>query len=143
MPTPSTRALLEKAYRATLYEFDTPAGGARLRIDEPSAAIAAVHAAFGVEHSGIITGWNPHSVPRPLVSNDSANRRLLARLKAADYKAWPARHIAIEHKWNEQGYFVPGIPLELLLELGREFNQHAVVHIDDHAVPRLVWCQER
>jgi hypothetical protein len=143
MSTPATRAQLEKTFRATIYEFDTPAGGARLRIDEPSTALAAVHAAFGVEHSGFITAWNPHSVRRPMASNDAANWRLQARLKAADFKAWPARHVAIDPRWSEQGFFVPGIPLALLLELGREFSQHAVVHADDHAVPRLAWCFDR
>jgi len=131
---------LEKAFRETVYEFDTPAGGARLRIDEPSAALAAVHAALGVACWGLITAWNPRSGPRPLAHNEDANARLQARLATLGYRAWPARSVATQPQWHEPGFFVPGIPLGLLLELGREFDQHAVLHADDHAVPRLAWC---
>jgi hypothetical protein len=143
MPGLPARGQLESAFRATLYEFDTPAGGARLRIDEPSAALAAVQAALGVECSGLVTGWNPRSGPRPIADNEAVNARLLARLAALGWQAWPARHVAPQREWDELGLFVPGIGLAQLLELGREFDQHAVLHADDHAVPRLVWCYDR
>ena len=138
-----SRDELEKAFRDTAYEFDTPAGGARLRIDEPSAALAAVQAALGVECSGLITAWNPRSGPRSLAENEVENGRLLGQLATLGFDAWPARHVAPQPEWHERGFFVPGIGLAQLLELGREFDQHAVLHSDDHSVPRLAWCHQR
>jgi hypothetical protein len=137
-----SRAQLDSAFRATRYEFETPAGGSRLRIDERSAALAAVQAALGVECCGLITAWNPRSGPRPIADNEAVNGRLLARLAALGFQAWPARHVASQREWDERGFFVPGISLAQLLELGREFDQHAVLHAGDDSLPRIAWCHE-
>jgi hypothetical protein len=48
--------------------------------------------------------------------------------------------VALQREWDELGFFVPGIGLAQLLGLGREFDQHAVVHAGEDSVPRIAWC---
>ena len=131
---------LEAAYRATDYVVEAVGGAFTLRIDEPSAALALLHAARGVRHSAYLSAWNLGSVARVTADNEAAHARLLAALATAGCAAiegwgrdpggeWPA----------ERSLLVPGLAPYAALALAREFGQNAFLHAGEDAVPRLVW----
>ncbi len=136
----SIAARLEAAYRATDYVVEAPQGAFTLRVGEASAALAALHARYGVDSSVYLSAWNPGSVPCAAADNDAAHARLSAALRRAG-------HLGIEGwgrdpsgEWPaERSLLVPGLALPLARELARRFGQNAFLHAATDAVPRLVW----
>jgi hypothetical protein len=135
---------LESLYRATDYLVEAPVGAFVLRIDAPSAALAALHARHGVRCSAFLSACNPASELRDAAENAAAHARLLAALRAAGHVgiegwgrdptgAWPA----------ERSVLVPGLPLSGALALARRFGQSAFLHAGADAVPRLQWTAPR
>ncbi|MCC7463814.1 MAG: DUF3293 domain-containing protein [Gammaproteobacteria bacterium] len=131
---------LEAAYRATEYVVEAPQGTFTLRVGEPSAALALLHAQHGVCVSAYLSAWNPGSVARAAADNAAAHARLLAALAAAGLQgiggwgrdpsgAWPA----------ERSLLVPGLARPAALVLARQFGQYACLLAGEDAVPRLVW----
>jgi hypothetical protein len=134
--------LLETAFRATRYELVTPLFPTTVRIDEPSANLAALQRALGVAQSGVVSAWNPRGERRPHHENAAAHARLCACAAAFGLQSWPAWHRAPDAQWDEQGLFIAGIDRVALLALGREFGQHAVLHAGADGRPRLLWCED-
>jgi hypothetical protein len=133
---------LAAAYRATDYVVEAPAGAFTLHVDEPSAALAALHAQHQVRSSACISAWNPGSVPASAAANDAAHRRLLGLLQAAGHAviagwgrdptgAWPA----------ERSLLALGITAGSARRLAAAFGQNALLHAGADAVPRLVWVR--
>jgi hypothetical protein len=131
---------LEAAFRATRYELTTPFLATTLRVDEASAALGTLQALAGASESGLVGAWNPRSERRSAQQNEAAHARLAARVAASGLKAWPAWARAPQPEWDEQCLYIAGIGLDALLALGREFDQHAVLHAGPEACPRLAWC---
>ncbi|WP_316152572.1 DUF3293 domain-containing protein [Cupriavidus sp. BIC8F] len=127
-----------QAYRETHYRVlgDLPM---ILRVDQPSAPLAALHRALGVASSAFITAANPFS----LRCDDDANARRQQAL-AQDVARMGLRAIeaAGEHPANgwpaEPSFLVPGLSLEDARALGERYGQNAVVWSGADAVPRLV-----
>jgi len=133
---------LEAVYRATDYVVEAPAAAFTLHVDEPSAALAALHALHQVRSSAFISAWNPASMPATAAANEAAHRRLLGQLQAAGHGviegwgrdpagAWPA----------ERSVLVLGITAEEARRLAAGFGQNALLHAGADAVPRLVWLR--
>ena len=131
---------LEAAYRATDYVIEAPAGAFTLRVDEPSAALAGLHARHGVRCSAFISACNPASVPQSAADNEAAHARLLAAVRRTDLAciegwgrdptgAWP----------SERSVVVLGITEELARRLAAGFGQNALLYAHADAVPRLLW----
>ena len=132
---------LEAAYRATDYVVEAPAGAFALHVDEPSAALAALHAQYRVQSSAFVSAWNPRSMPASTADNDAAHRRLLGLLQVAGYAviegwgrdrrgAWPA----------ERSLLVLGIAAEQAQRLAADFGQNALLYAGADAIPRLLWA---
>ncbi len=130
----------EAAYRATDYVVEAPDGAFVLRVDEPSAALAALHARYGAEGSAFVSAWNPGSAPAAARTNDAAHRRLLDVLRAGGQRvfegwgrdptgAWPA----------ERSLLVLGIGAAAARSLAADFGQRALLYAGVDAVPRLLW----
>jgi len=131
---------LEAAYRVTDYVVHAPGGVCTLHVDEPSAALAALHAQHGVQCSAFISAWNPGSVPASAADNEAAHRRLLALLRAGGHPliegwgrdptgAWPA----------ERSVLALGISASAARRLAARCGQRALLCAGADAVPRLVW----
>ncbi|NOV23372.1 DUF3293 domain-containing protein [Cupriavidus necator] len=127
-----------RAYRETHYRVlgDRPM---RLRIDQPSAALAALHQAHGVDCSAFITAANPFSQR----CGDAANaQRQLALAQNLERMGLRAIAAAGEHPSNgwpaEPSFLVPGLSLQDARMLGEQYGQNAVVWSGADAVPRLV-----
>ncbi|NSX16782.1 DUF3293 domain-containing protein [Cupriavidus taiwanensis] len=127
-----------QAYRETHYRVpgDMPM---TLRIDQPSAALAALHRALGVECSAFITAANPFSQR----CDDAANaRRQQALAQDVVQMGWRAIDALGAHPSNgwpaEPSFLVPGLSLADARMLGEKYQQNAVVWSGEDAVPRLV-----
>jgi hypothetical protein len=127
-----------RAYRETHYRVlgDAPM---TLRIDQPSAALAALHQALGVDCSAFITAANPFSRH----CDDDANARRQQTL-ARDIAGMGLRAMeaAGEHPSNgwpaEPSFLVPGLSRANARALGEKYQQNALVWCGADAVPRLV-----
>lgn len=127
-----------RAYRETRYRVlgDTPM---TLRVDQPSAPLAALQRALGVASSAFITAANPFSQ----CCDDDANA-LRQQALARDVASLGMRAIeaAGEHPSNgwptEPSFLVPGMSLMDARALGERYAQNAVVWSGADAVPRLV-----
>ena len=136
----SPAAHLEMAYRATDYVVEAADGAFTLRVDEASAALAALHVRRGVGGSVFISAWNPLSVPRSAGENDSAHARLLVALRADGHEAIEGWGRDPSGEWPaERSLLVPGLALPRALELAQRFGQNALLQAAEDAVPRLVW----
>ncbi len=133
-------AMLATAYNATHYEVRAPGGLLLLLLDRPNPQLRAVHEQFGVSCSAFLTAWNPRSVPTPAAQNEAALWQLQQQIAALGLVCWSGSGRDPSGKWAaEESLFVPGLELTRASELGRRFDQHAIVHAQNDAVPRLVW----
>jgi hypothetical protein len=133
-------AALAAAYNATLYEVHAPDGLLLLRLDVFNPQLKSVHDELRVDTSAFLTAWNPRSVPTPAAENAAALERMRREIANLGLLSWPGWGRDPSGKWPaEQSLFVPGLDLARATELGRQFDQHAIVHTQHDAVPRLVW----
>lgn len=129
---------LVQAYRETHYQVHG-AEPFTLRVDEPSAALAAAHKHFRTDCSAFITACNPFSEDVGAASNAQLHADLgleLARRSLA-YVEGIGQHPS--NQWSgEASYLVFGLKLEAAKTLGRALRQNAIVRSDADAVPRLI-----
>ena len=128
---------LIQAFRETHYQVHG-AEPFTLRVDEPSAALAAAHKRFRTDCSAFITACNPFSEDVGAASNARRHADLgleLARRSLAHIEGI-GQHPS--NQWpGEASYLVFGLKLEAAKTLGRALRQNAIVWSDADAVPRL------
>ena len=131
---------LEAAYRRTRYEVLAPEGLLLLQLDVHNPGLLTVHERLGVRCSAFLTAWNPRSMPQPPAQNAAALKRMQRVLAGLGLECWPGWGRDPTGAWPaEESLFVPGLALAVAQRLGREFDQHAIVHALHDAVPRLLW----
>jgi hypothetical protein len=104
---------------------ETPDGPLTVRPGDPAPA--------PLRPAGIVTAFNPASRPLPSDANHRADAALRAHLAAPGLSAHRtvARDPAGEsHAWDEPGWCVTGDVRGLVVRLGADFGQNAVVWID-------------
>ena len=138
VPDSVVDAGLVQAFRETHYQVHG-AEPFTLRVDEPSAALAAAHRRFRTDCSAFITACNPFSEDVGAESNGRRHadlglelaRRSLTHVEGIGQhpsNGWP----------GEPSYLVFGLKLEAAKTLGRALEQNAIVWSDADAVPRLI-----
>jgi hypothetical protein len=126
------------AYHRALYQVRGPAAFT-LRIDQSSPELLAAHQQSGVGCSAFLTACNPYSRLLPDAENDARHAHLIQRLDALDFRHWPGFGADPEGRWpGETSVLVFGIAQQLASELGRHFEQNAIVWAGSEAVPRLL-----
>jgi hypothetical protein len=127
-----------RAYRETEYRVhgDAPL---TLKIDKPSAPLAALHQRLHVASSAFITAANPFSQPCDASQNDARQHALADELAQLGFAAIPGIGQHPDNGWpGEPSFLVPGIPLEAARTLGTKYGQNAIVWSGADAVPRLI-----
>lgn len=126
IPADKLRAFLDAEYRVRL-----PQGGCTvIRIGEPLPR--ALHPLLRDEHEpwGFITAWNPFARRVSRESNRATQRELLAALRERHAGVRPALGKSVsadQGRWREPSLFVIGLDFDALDELGRRFEQAAIV----------------
>ena len=132
-------AALIAAYKATHYEVHAPEGLLQLQVDVPNARLRALHEKLRVNCSAFLTAWNPRSVPTPEAKNAAALDRMRAGIASLGFAMWPGWGRDPSGTWAaEESLFVPGLELASASRLARDFDQHAIVHALEDAIPRLI-----
>lgn len=86
-----------------------------------------IEAYWPVRRYGLVTAWNPASIPQPDAANAAANAALVARLDAAGIERHAAHAYDREGRWREPGWLVANVEDAALDRLGREFGQAGVL----------------
>ena len=129
---------LVEAYKRTRYRVDG-SPPFHLRVDVPSAPLAALMTRFGAASAALITAWNPYSAPCTAEENARVQGRLQAELEALGLGIVPGFG-----EWEdapsegEPSFLVIGIDAARACDLGRRYRQHAILLAEGDAVPRLV-----
>lgn len=126
---------LVEAYRKAAYEVHAEPPFT-LRVDDPSPALASLHAALGVHASAFITAHNPGEELEP-AENETRQAALEAHVRRRGFPMIPGVGRDDAGTWAEASVLVLGISREEACALGREYGQNAILHAAEDAVPRL------
>lgn len=75
-----------------------------------------------------ITAWNPCSQPLPEEENRRRQRMLEDALREGKWRYFPGAGVPEDNSWQaEESFLIAGISLEDALELGKRFEQHAIL----------------
>ena len=138
---------LEAAYRATDYVVELLSGKGQdagvdpivLKIDSASRELRALHRRHGVDCSCFITACNPFSRPLDEESNLYRQEALAVELRRRSLGFLPGEGLHPSNGWPpEPSFLVLGLALEASKNLGRHFEQNAIVWAGADAVPKLV-----
>ena len=133
IPRETIQAYLETEYIAF---GDAPT---TLRIGETSAALAALHKAYGVNCSAFITGCNPYSEHRTPEFNAERQQALARDLEQLGLVAIDGIGKHPSNDWpGEASFLVPGLSLENAKTLATQYGQNAIVWSAEDATPQLV-----
>ena len=128
-----------RAYLATDYRLGHIEHDITLNIGVRSARLAALFTSSGVACGAFLTAYNP----RGAIQSDEANERGHAELASMlhdqglqtiegsgseEGTEWPA----------EKSYFALGLQLDAAKQIGRHFDQDAIVWVGADAVPQLI-----
>jgi hypothetical protein len=127
------------AYLATHYKVTGTARPFVLRVGQPSAELAALHRASGVNCSAFITAWNPRSVATSEDLNRASQRRLESQLTAMSLTFLAGIGEDPAGVWpGEPSALVLGLARSEAERVGRTFGQLAIVWCGEPAIPELV-----
>jgi hypothetical protein len=133
---------LLSAYRSTRYTVGDGAGWF-LTIDQPCVPLARLMSRHGVSCAAYLTACNPQSRVLSDAENALASRQLRQRLERGGWAIYRGRALTVDDSWPaEESYLVPGLIRRMTVELGRQFNQLAVLWCSRDAIARLIWCDQ-
>ncbi|TXI89008.1 MAG: DUF3293 domain-containing protein [Cupriavidus sp.] len=129
---------LVQAYLETHYQVQGSAPMV-LRVGEVNLALAALHAAAGVDCSAFITAWNPLSVQQEPARNLALQQSLEHVLQQ---RGWRWINGVGQHPVNsrpgEESFLMLGVALDDARALGVQFGQNAIVWSGADALPQLI-----
>lgn len=126
------RAFLDAEYRVRL-----PQGGwAVIRIGESLPGALRSLSRDKREPWGFITAWNPCTRQTSRERNRAAQRELLALLRERGARLRAGAGVG-KSGWREPSLFAIGLPFDTLDELGRRFEQAAIVRGIGCGIARL------
>ncbi|KMY85495.1 4'-phosphopantetheinyl transferase [Candidatus Paraburkholderia calva] len=133
LPTPTFEAYLAAVYRVF------GAAAIDMTIGTANPAAAALIEAHGAHGAVFVTAFNPFGTKLDDAQNDTRQRALIARIGALKQPALPGEGFDPTGAWQaEASVFVPGATREMADALMIEFEQNAVVFVDEIGIPELL-----
>jgi len=114
-------ATLADAYCAAQYRWELDGRWHALRIGQRAAELEQAFPDCIV--FGLVSAWDPHSVPRPEGVNRTADEALHTALLASGLPFRAGFSSAANRSWREPSWVVTGMPLEELDRLALRFGQ--------------------
>ncbi len=132
------RKTVVQAYLHAEYRIDsTPP--CVLKIGQASTCLVGIYEHYGVNCAAFITAFNPLGRQYSPAENAVFQQRLLDQLARQRKPVLQAAGIDPEHVWPVEGsVLVPGLELAPAREMGREYDQNAIVWCGPDAVAQLV-----
>ena len=127
-----------KAYEDTNYRADSGDAALVLRIGQHSPELALLYKQNGCDCAVFITAFNPWGRKQDESANNDAHARLGKQLRADSQQVVEGVGADPTEKWKEKSYLAFGIDVDAARELGRSFQQDAVVWIGKDAIPQLL-----
>ena len=128
-----------EAYLDTHYRVGVGPDAFVLQVGQHSPALALRYAAIGSDCAVFITAFNPFGQKQDDAANEAAHARLGKQLRAASDHVSEGEGADPAGQWPvEKSFLAFGIDAEAARELGRHFEQDAVVWIGKDAVPQLL-----
>jgi hypothetical protein len=128
-----------RAYEATDYRTGSGADALVLRIGQHSPKLALRYKDTGADCALFITAFNPFGRKQDDAANKAAHAHLGERIRADSELVIEGEGADPTGKWKpERSYLAFGINAAAARELGRHFQQDAVVWIGKDAVPQLL-----
>ena len=132
---------LREAYRSTHFNVVEPEPFT-LRIGEFSPDLLALYDAHDVSTAAFLTAWNPFSAETAQHDNETAQKRLRARLEEMQTVVFSGIGEDASGQWpGEPSVLALGISRGQAVQLGDEFQQNAIVWIGADCVPGLVFLR--
>jgi hypothetical protein len=94
---------------------------------------------FAGRRFSLITAQNPFSQVLSEAENLERNRKMQLELEARSWAYGDSSGTSPDQAWREDGFVIWDAPLEDVLELGRRFEQNAIVYGEAGRVA-LGWC---
>ena len=127
---------LVRAYRNAEYRVN----GSILKIDEPQPEFDRQLSEKGVRYYVILTAYNPRSSSLPPAVNQARHQTLLQLLDARNMDYLAASGADPQNEWEEEiGVCLLNPAPEEAYEIGRLYQQHAVVEGYRGEDPKLIW----
>lgn len=118
-------AELIRAYLVAEYRWELDGDWRHLRIGEPAPE---VEARYPQAHGfGLLSAWDPYSVPRPEAVNRDADEALQQALHDSGRVFRPAFSSAANRSWREPSWLVVGMPVSEFDALSRRYGQLATL----------------
>lgn len=128
-----------EAYLDTHYRVGVRPDAFVLRVGQHSPTLASRYAAIGSDCALFITAFNPLGQKQDDAANEAAHARLGEQLRAASDHVIEGEGADPAENWPpEKSYLAFGIDADTARELGRHFQQDAVVWIGNDAIPQLL-----
>lgn len=119
-------AALVRDYLAARYRCECGGDWRAMAVGAPAAEVERCFAA--ARCFGLLSAWNPMSVPRPRPENEAADAALEGALAATGNAACRSLASAADGGWEEPGWLVPGLAPPALDALARRSGQLGVLH---------------
>jgi hypothetical protein len=128
-----------RAFLATDYRLGHTEHDIILNIGVRSERLASLFTSSGVVGGAFLTAYNP----RGAIQSDEANKRghaeLAAMLNDQGIRGLEGSGEGKRSKWPaEKSYFALGLQLDAAKQIGRHFDQDAIVWVGADAVPQLI-----
>lgn len=139
--TKKTQILPDKvrAYLATAYRIPQTRDDIVLTIGQRSQRLADLYAVSGFECGAFLTAYNPQGAMQSDAANERAHADLAALLRGQGISAIEGSGGEEDSDWPaEKSWFALGLQLQPAKDLGRHFDQDAIVWVDEDAVPQLI-----
>lgn len=97
---------------------------------------------FSNKPYSIITAHNPYSQKLSKEENEQRHKQLENILQGRGLEHLPSTGESPDGSWSEEGFIIFDISLDDSLELGKHFEQHAIIYGQGNRVA-LAWCEDK
>ena len=134
---------LVKTFQTTRFIVCAPDREIILRIGELNPKLNELTAKYEAFSCAFVTAWNPGSVRLSELNNQERQTQLMSEVRRRGYPFLLGRGIGESEEWpSEPSILVTGIRRESAEDLGRLFEQLAIVFAERGNPPELLLCQE-
>jgi hypothetical protein len=128
-----------RAYLATNYRLGHTEHDITLNLGVRSARLATLFTSSGVACGAFLTAYNPRGAIQSGEANDRGHDELAAMLRDQGLQAVEGSGSGEGTDWPaEKSYFALGQQLDAAKQIGRHFDQDAIVWVGADAVPQLI-----